>query len=620
MNNFIFSGYGHAAGRYEITNADIMAAIRKEFLKGFREDKILNSDNYQAFLKKHPNVSPFDYFAGYKMGFFKRRHVRPFPPVRKKLFYAETSLELGVKAIHNAISDAGLQIGDISAWFVSTVSPHEQAPGIAATIKAYFTDFDNNTPVVSLASGCSGFNLNLQHAVEYLKSHPEAKHVVVAHTETMSDFLTERIKFVPLVTFGDAAAAVVLTRTESHTREGLLHISNFQDMRMVDFVGVDKAGNLYMEDSVIKDRAMVNMSKAGSDMLQTTGWDTSSVDLFVPHQTGNAILIPTAKNIGFTDKQLYTDAQKLYGNVSGATIPIGLSLLHDENKLKPGMKILSAVAGVGGKYGAFSYLVPQTKQPAASVLHKKDLAGKTCLITGSTGALGTEIALEMGKRGASLFLHYAHDEKAAVNLAEDVRKQGGKATCIRADFTNKEDITTLVDTIFTETDTLHYLVHASGISEDLNKQDIPSEADIMQINCFAPLEISKKLLPLLKETVLYIGTAAEDIPIAGFPGFTASKSCLHGSAGSAAGEYISQGIRTIYYMAALLDKGTSKNIPPKEAFNFMLKNGQETPVPINETAYRIVSSLYIPKVLGVQNSYEGPMVVRRDGYVLETDV
>ncbi len=620
MKNFIFSGYGHAAGKHEITNTDIMEAVRKEFLKGFREDKIIRSDNYRAFLKKHPNVSPFDYFAGYKMGFFKRHHVRPFPPVRKKLFYAETSLELGVKAIRNAISDSGLQISDVSAWFVSTVSPHEQAPGLAATIKAFFTDFDNNTPSITLASGCSGFNLNLQHAMEYLKSHPEAKHVVVAHTETMSDFLTERIKFVPLVTFGDAAAAVVLSRTESPDREGLLHISNFQDMHMVDFVGVDKESNLYMDDAVIKDRAIVNMSKAGSDMLKTTGWETSGIDFFVPHQTGNAILIPTAKNIGFSENQLYNDAQKMYGNVSGATIPISLSLLHNENRLKPGMKILSSVAGVGGKYGAFSYLVPERHQDKASVLHQKDLAGKTCLITGSTGALGTEIALEMGKRGATLLLHYAHNTKAAKKLADKVKKHSGKAMCFRADFTKKEDINALADAIQSKTDKLHYLVHAAGISENLNKQAIPGEDKIMQVNCFAPLEISKKLLPLLQETVLYIGTAAEDIPIAGFPGFTASKACLHGAAGSAAGEFISKGIRTIYYMAALLDKGTSKNIPPKEAFNFMLKNGQETPVPVKETAYRIVSSLYIPKVLCVQNSYEGPMVVRRDGYVLETDV
>jgi hypothetical protein len=73
-------------------------------------------------------------------------------------------------------------------------------------------------------------------------------------------------------------------------------------------------------------------------------------------------------------------------------------------------------------------------------------------------------------------------------------------------------------------------------------------------------------------------------------------------------------------MSAILDSGLSQKIPQKTAFNFMMKNGQEKPISTKETAQRIVSSLYIPKVLGVKNQYEGPMVVRRDGYVLETDV
>jgi 3-oxoacyl-[acyl-carrier-protein] synthase III/NAD(P)-dependent dehydrogenase (short-subunit alcohol dehydrogenase family) len=620
MTNYIFSGYGHASGSYEISNADIMDAIRKQYLKGFREDKILKSANYKAFLKEHPNVSPFDYFTGYKMGFFRRWHVAPFPPTRKKLFYAETSLELGVKAISRAIRDAGIQINDVHAWFVSTVSPHEQAPGIAASIKAYFTDFDNDSPVFTLASGCSGFNLNLEHAVEYLQNNPEASHVVVAHTETMSDFLTQRTKFVPFVTFGDAAAAVVLTRKEANEAYGLLSISNHQDMQMVDFVGVDKEGNLYMDDSVIKDRAIVNMSKSGSSMLDAVGWKAEHVNYFVPHQTGNAILLPTAKTIGFDQKQLFLEAQKEYGNVSGATVPISLSMLNSEGRLKPGTKILSSVAGVGGKYGAFAYIVPPQTAQLPSVLHRKDLKGKVCLVTGSTGALGSEICYELARRGAFIILHHANNEEAVNKLKSGIETTGGKATAISADFTSETETNDFIETVKREATDIHYLIHAAGISENPRDNIYPSNEAIMQVNCFAALEISKRLMPVIRETLVYLGSAAEDIPIEGFPGFVASKACLHGAAGSAAGEFISKGIRTIYYMAGILDAGSSKLIPDKDAFRFMIENGQELPISTRETAYRIVSSLYIPKVLNVQNTYEGPMLVRRDGYVLETDV
>ncbi len=620
MENFIFSGFGHASGKYKITNQEIIESVRKNYLQGFREDKIEKSENYAKFKRKHPNVTAFDYFAGYKMGFFTRHHVTPFPPTRKKLYYAETSLGLGVKAIKNAICDAELQINDIAAWFVSTVSPHEQAPGIASTIKGYFTDFDNDTPCMSLTSGCSGFNINLERAIEYLKQHENAKHVVVAHTETMSSFLTQRMKFVPFITFGDAAAAVILSKSEADKKEGVLQITNYHDMHMIDFVGVDKQSNLYMEDSVIKDRAIINMTKSGKEILAKTNWKTSDVDAFIPHQTGSAILIPTTQNIGLTDAQLFLEPQKEYGNVSGATVAIGLSMLNQQNRLKSGMKIMSTVAGVGGNYGGFTYMAPENKNKQLSTLHKNDLVNKTAVVCGASGALGQEIALELGKRGAKLILHYQTDKTAieeklsTINLSEE-------PTFLQADFTKQTALNHFSDKVKAETSHIDYLIHATGVSENHNKGlNTPNLNDIMQINHFAPLQITKALQPLLKESVLYLGTTAEDIVIEGFPGFTASKSALHGAAGSAAGELISKGVRTIYYMPAILDKGMSRNISTKIAFHFMMKNGQEKTVSTNATAKHIVSSLYIPKVLGTHNTYEGPMLVRRDGYVLETDV
>lgn len=618
---YIFSGFGHAAGAYKIRNADIFEAIQKEYLKGFREDRIRESKNFKTFSEKHPDVHPFDYFAGHKMGFFERHHVTPFPPTIKKLFYAETSLDLGVKAIENALQDAGLNADAIDAWMVSTVSPHEQAPGIAATIKAHFTDFENQAPTMSLASGCSGFNLNLEKAIDFFKSHPAAQHIVVAHTETMSHFLTQRIKFVPFVTFGDAAAAIILSRTTCEEACGVLDISNYQDLHMVDFVGVDKEANLYMDDSIIKDRAIVNIARSGKEILERSGWQAEDCDLFVPHQTGNAILYPAAKDIGLRPERLYTESQNRYGNVSGATVPISLSLLAQQGKLQEGMKIMSAVAGVGGKYGAFTYRVP--KAPVLKSTHTDvfpDLRGKTCVITGASGQLGKEMAKLLGKKQAHVVLHYNRNESSVKKVAESIRENGGNADIIQADFTDPDNVNRFCEQVSNTVQHIHYLVHAAGLCEEYGQTDAALKEAIFQINFYAPQQISKILLPRLRETVMYIGTSAEDYTMEGFPAFISSKKSQHGAAGSASGELRSKGIRTIYYMPAILDKGTSEQVPGKMRFLFMMKNGQEHPVPVKECAERMLRSLYIPKVQSVTNSYEGPMIVRRDGYVLETDI
>jgi len=290
MINYIFSGIGQAVGRYKITNDDINNAVEKGLLRGFDKSKILASKNYHLFLEKYPNVSPFDYFVKYKMGFEERRFVVPFPPRKKHFLRTENASELAVDAIKEALNDANISANEIGAWFLSTVSAQEKAPGIAATVKTYFVDKNNLSPTFTLASGCAGFNLNLERAKEYLQMHKGIQHVVVAHTETMSSFLTEKSKFVSFATFGDGAGAVILSKVESDKKEGLLFIENYQDLKMIDFVGVDKYKNLYMGESVIKNRAIVDMQKSALSVMEKTNLKIEDIDCWLPHQTGNAIL------------------------------------------------------------------------------------------------------------------------------------------------------------------------------------------------------------------------------------------------------------------------------------------------------------------------------------------
>jgi len=340
MESYIFSGIGHAEARFKITNNEIGTALHNYHLSGFSNDKVVSSRNYQEFLKRQPGKTAFDYFTEEKMGFSVRHHVTPFPPTNKKIYFAESSLDLAVRAVRNALNNSGVHPSQVAAWFLSTVSPHEQAPGMAASMKSYLVSINNTTPAFTLTSGCAGFNINLERAVEYLKFHPESTHVVVVHSETMSSFLTNRIKFVPFVTFGDGAAAVVLSKVETPLPQGLLNIVNYHDVSMVDFVGVDKRWDLFMDDNVIKDRAIINIPAAAESALRNTGWQTTDIDFFVPHQTGNAILLPAIEKLGIPRSKLFTDAQMQYGNVSGATVPMSLSLLHQQNKLSPGTKIL----------------------------------------------------------------------------------------------------------------------------------------------------------------------------------------------------------------------------------------------------------------------------------------
>ncbi len=616
MESYIFSGIGHSAGKYPVTNEYIADAIRKGLLRGFDENRMAKSKNYIAYKEKNPDIGAFDYFVREKMGFNTRRHVTPFPPTKKKLYYAESSLELGVQAVENALKDAGVTPKEVDAWFISTVSPHQKAPGIAASIKSHFVGFNNFKPTFTLASGCSGFNTNLERAIEHFKTHPNAKHLVVAHTETMSSFLTQRVKFVPFVTFADGAAAVILSKVETETPQGVLAINNYQDMQMIDFVGVDKNWNLYMDDTLIKDRAIENIPVAAREVMEKTGWSVEELDFCVPHQTGNAILYPAAQNLGLSPKQLYLNAQHEFGNISGATVPIAYSMLNEQGKLKQRMKIVSPMAGVGGNYGAFTYLVPdeKSKNKKLDYLYNNDLKGTTALVLGASGKLGSEIAIDLIKRGANLIVQYNRNKNTIDKIEKAAKAKGVSIKAYKVDFFNDAEVKEFLQLLTCNGNTYNFFINAAGVLLSRNDKKVGI------VNHYAPLQIFKAVFACLKGTALFVGAAAEDINVPEIHQFISAKRSLHGVLASMSGEIAKSGNYLVWYIPGILNGGMLQNVDAKALYRFSVEIGQEKPLDIKDTAFRIVSSLYIPKVEGAHNNYENAMMVRRDGYQLEVDI
>lgn len=619
--NYIFTGYGYAAGKHIVTNADVELAVKNGYYSGFDEERMKASRSYTSFKKHHPDISPFGYFVGEKMGFHRRRHVNPFPPRQQANHASETSLELCLHAASNAIDDAQIHPEEIDVWIVSTVSPHEQAPGIASTVKCYFTKYSNLKPAITLSSGCSGFTVNLQRAIDYFKCNADVKNIMLAHTETMSRFLHNQKHFVPLVTFGDAASAIIITRDEKQQKEGLLSIVNYQDSRMIDFVGVDSNWNLYMDASVVKERSTVIMPEAGKEALHAADWKPDDVDLLVPHQTGNAILYPVTDSLKIDRDKLFQEVQHNYGNISGATIPLGLSLLYEQGAMQEAKKVFSVNAGVGGKYGAFAYLVPEKQKKkminATKELYATDLKGKTAFITGCTGDISVKIVEELAARGAKLLLHYHTNEVRRTILQEILDKHHAEYKFFSADFSNPEQTTAMADSILDYTESIDYMVHTVAIPGGLSKASevtIQELETVMQINYYSPVSITKKLFGVVNDTILYIGSAAEDAQFAGSSSYVASKKALHGFAASFAGEAYSKGIQSIYYMPGLINGGMLRQLNNKQIASALIELQQNEPLSIIQIANHIVKSLYLPKLIGVTDTYEGVLLTRRHGY------
>ncbi|MCK9498889.1 MAG: SDR family NAD(P)-dependent oxidoreductase [Bacteroidales bacterium] len=600
FRNYIFTGFGMSKGKYKITNKDIFEAIEKDFLSGFSKEKITKSEKFKAYKEKNPNASPFDYFAGNIMGFYERNHVTPFPPTLKKLYYADTSLELGVEAIENALEDANISASEIDAWYLSTVSPQEQAPGIAARIKSFFVDENNHKPAFSLSSGCAGFNMNLEAALSYFEAHPEAKHIIIAHSETMSSFLTQRTKFVPFVTFGDAAAAVVLTKIESNEKFGIININNLHDLHMLDYVGVDNKRNLYMNDSLIKDRAIINIPEAANKCLNESKWARDEIDYFVPHQTGNVILLTCAKNLEIDLDKVFLDGQKYYGNVSGATVPLSLCLLKQQGKLIDNLKILSATAGVGGNFGAFSYIHKNIKINNNEV---QSFLNKNILILGASGKIGLKLSEDLYSKGGNLFLQANQNFEKLIKF-----ENSQKFIC---NFTDELSVEKFIKDLKNLNINFDYVINlASSVNEN----------ETYKVNFTTAVRIINSILPQIKNTLINIGSATEDIEFSPASDWTSANRAFHGYLASASGEFLKNGIKTIYLQIGFVEDGISKTFDEKAIFKFMLSVKQERKLKIEEISKIILKSLLFPKVLRLDYNYENAMLLGRIAYKLEVDV
>ena len=64
----------------------------------------------------------------------------------------------------------------------------------------------------------------------------------------------------------------------------------------------------------------------------------------------------------------------------------------------------------------------------------EDLRGKAVLVTGASIGIGAAAALEFGRLGANVAVHYNRNKEAAEAVCAAIRKHGSKAVAIGGDF------------------------------------------------------------------------------------------------------------------------------------------------------------------------------------------
>jgi 3-oxoacyl-[acyl-carrier protein] reductase len=113
----------------------------------------------------------------------------------------------------------------------------------------------------------------------------------------------------------------------------------------------------------------------------------------------------------------------------------------------------------------------------------KLLENKTAVITGASGGIGAEIALEMAARGADVAIIYIGDDAAAETVAAAAREYGVKAKCYMCDVSDYSAVEQTVKTIVADFGSVGILVNNAGITRDklilqMTESDYDSVLDV----------------------------------------------------------------------------------------------------------------------------------------------
>lgn len=88
---------------------------------------------------------------------------------------------------------------------------------------------------------------------------------------------------------------------------------------------------------------------------------------------------------------------------------------------------------------------------------------KVIIVTGSSKGIGREVAIILAQNGAKVIVNYSSSETEAIKTVEGIIKDGGTALAVRADVSQKSQVTQLFDKAIDTFGKVDVLINNAGI-------------------------------------------------------------------------------------------------------------------------------------------------------------
>jgi 3-oxoacyl-[acyl-carrier protein] reductase len=160
-------------------------------------------------------------------------------------------------------------------------------------------------------------------------------------------------------------------------------------------------------------------------------------------------------------------------------------------------------------------------------------SAKSVLITGASGGLGRQLALDFAREGAKITVNFSSSATAADNIVTKIRETGGQAIACQADITSAEDVKSMVETTVDNYGGVDILINNAGLNIDAPFLEL-TENDwdrSMGVNLKGPFLVSQAVGRLMvaagKGRIINISATTAIQPRIGNANYTAAKAGLN---------------------------------------------------------------------------------------------
>ena len=286
---------------------------------------------------------------------------------------SQTTSDLAVEAVRNALNSAKIDVNDIDMIICATTTPDLTFPSTACIVQQKL-NLNKSIIAFDIQAVCSGFVYALSVANDMMKCNHNIKKAIVIGADKMSSIIDWSDR-TTCVLFGDGAGAVVLDNNcdeDKINKSGIIDTElnangnftdilyansgvsdkNFQEITDIDGnIVKTTAGVVKMNGQGVFKHAVEKMTSSIKSIVEKNNYSLEDVKYIIPHQANYRILSLVADKLKIPQEKFILTIGE-HANTSSASIPLALDKVVNDGKVKKGDLIIFEALGGGITWGS----------------------------------------------------------------------------------------------------------------------------------------------------------------------------------------------------------------------------------------------------------------------------